>query len=62
MGRNSLEYLKILNIHHDYFKRILCNLLGNDIEKGLIPHDKELLSGMVKDICYYNSKKHFKFD
>ncbi|MCL7762528.1 glucuronate isomerase [Polaribacter sp. Z014] len=47
---------------HDYFRRILCNLLGNDIENGLIPYDKELLSNMVKDICYYNAKNYFKFD
>ncbi|WP_111708199.1 glucuronate isomerase [Lutibacter citreus] len=47
---------------HDYFRRILCNLLGNDVENGLIPNDMELLSNMVKDICYNNAKNYFNFN
>lgn len=46
---------------HEYFRRILCNLLGNDVEEGLIPNDLELLVGMVEDICYYNTKQFFNF-
>ncbi|RLD10644.1 MAG: glucuronate isomerase [Chlamydiae bacterium] len=46
---------------HDYFRRILCNILGNDIINGLIPNDIELVGNMVKDICYNNAKKYFNF-
>lgn len=46
---------------HEYFRRILCNLLGNDVEKGLLPNDKELLGQMVEDICYNNAKNYFQF-
>jgi glucuronate isomerase len=46
---------------HEYFRRILCNLLGNDVEKGEIPNDSELLGQMVENICYYNAKNYFKF-
>ena len=42
---------------HDYFRRILCNMLGTWVEKGYVPHEPELLQQMVKDICYLNSKK-----
>ena len=46
---------------HEYFRRILCNLLGNDIEKGLLPNDLPLVGKMVEDICYNNAKHYFKF-
>ena len=46
---------------HEYFRRILCNLLGNDVEKGLLPDDRELLGRMVEDISYNNAKNYFKF-
>ncbi len=46
---------------HEYFRRILCNLLGNDIENGLIPNDLELTGKIVENICYYNAKNYFKF-
>lgn len=46
---------------HEYFRRILCNLLGNDVENGLIPNDRELLGQMVENICYNNAKKYFNF-
>ena len=47
---------------HEYFRRILCNLLGNDVEKGMIPNDMDLLSSMVEDICYNNVKNYFEFN
>ena len=47
--------------HHEYFRRILCNLLGNDVEKGLLPDDRELLGQMVEDISYNNARRYFKF-
>lgn len=46
---------------HEYFRRILCNLFGNDVENGLIPNDKKLLGQMVEDICYNNAKEYFNF-
>lgn len=46
---------------HEYFRRILCNLIGNDVEKGLLPSDMELLGKTVKDISYYNAREYFGF-
>lgn len=46
---------------HEYFRRILCDLIGQDVEDGLIPNDMNLLGNMVKGICYYNAKDYFKF-
>lgn len=47
---------------HEYFRRVLCDLLGKDVEDGQIP-ESELprVCGMVEDICYYNAKNYFKF-
>ncbi len=55
-SRSFLSYPR-----HDYFRRILCNLLGTDMINGEIPYDMELVGGMVKDICYYNAKNYFGF-
>jgi glucuronate isomerase len=55
-SRSFLSYPR-----HEYFRRILCNLLGNDVEKGLLPNDHEVLSRMVEDISYNNAKNYFKF-
>ncbi len=46
---------------HEYFRRILCNLVGGDIDRGELPDDMSLASGMVTDICYRNAKKYFGF-
>ncbi|MGB5419975.1 glucuronate isomerase [Algibacter sp.] len=46
---------------HEYFRRILCNLIAEDVKQGLIPNDIEHLGKMVQDICYYNAKKYFNF-
>jgi glucuronate isomerase len=43
---------------HEYFRRTLCNLLGNDLEGGLLPADYDLVGGMVKNICYANAKAY----
>ncbi len=56
-SRSFLSYPR-----HEYFRRVLCNLLGNDLEKGLIPEEEyERVGKMVEDICYYNTKNYFKF-
>ena len=44
---------------HEYFRRILCNMLGSDVENGLLPNDTELLGKMVEDICFNNAKNYF---
>jgi len=44
---------------HEYFRRILCNVLAEDINKGLIPNDLEYIGKMVQDICYNNAKHYF---
>ncbi|MFC4723642.1 glucuronate isomerase [Geojedonia litorea] len=46
---------------HEYFRRILCNLLAEDVKQGLIPNDIDFLGKMVQDICYYNAKNYFGF-
>jgi glucuronate isomerase len=46
---------------HDYFRRVLCNILGDEITRGLLPHDISLVGPMVSDISYYNAKSHFGF-
>ena len=56
-SRSLLSYPR-----HENFRRILCNLIGNDVEDGLIPDDMDLLGQMVEDICYNNAKNYFKFD
>ncbi|MCK4422610.1 MAG: glucuronate isomerase [Candidatus Omnitrophica bacterium] len=53
-SRSFLSYPR-----HEYFRRILCNLLGRDIENGQIPNDLGLVGGIVKDICYNNAKNYF---
>ena len=55
-SRSFLSYPR-----HDYFRRILCNLIGTDIERGEIPNDIELTGKMVENISYYNAKNFFGF-
>ena len=47
---------------HEYFRRLLCNLLGNWIEDGEIPYDEALLGCFVRDICYCNAVEYFNFN
>ncbi|WP_337966168.1 glucuronate isomerase [uncultured Flavobacterium sp.] len=46
---------------HEYFRRILCNLLGDEIKRGELPNDMEWIGKMVQDISYNNAKEYFKF-
>ncbi|MFZ5972163.1 MAG: glucuronate isomerase [Bacteroidota bacterium] len=46
---------------HEYFRRILCNILGNDIDRGELPNDIELIGNMVLSISYKNAKTYFNF-
>jgi glucuronate isomerase len=47
---------------HEYFRRILCNLLGNDVVNGELPADEAWLGKIVSDICYHNAVNYFEFD
>jgi glucuronate isomerase len=55
-SRSFLSYSR-----HDYFRRILCNLFGNDIHNGEIPHDIAWVGKIIQDICYYNAENYFNF-
>ncbi|WP_289037570.1 glucuronate isomerase [uncultured Zobellia sp.] len=44
---------------HEYFRRILCNLFGNEMAKGELPNDMEWIGKMVQNICYNNAKEYF---
>ncbi|MEO1485728.1 MAG: glucuronate isomerase [Bacteroidota bacterium] len=46
---------------HEYFRRILCNLIGQDVENGELPSDEKWLGKIVSDICYHNVKEYFGF-
>jgi glucuronate isomerase len=46
---------------HEYFRRVLCNLLGNEVEAGLLPNDEELIGAMINKICYDNAVRYFAF-
>jgi len=56
-SRSFLSYVR-----HEYFRRLLCSILGADIEAGLIPADRKLIGGMVEDICYRNAERYFGFE
>ena len=47
---------------HEYFRRLLCNMLGNDIENGELPNDVSFFGKMVENICYHNLKKFIKYN
>ena len=44
---------------HEYFRRILCNVIGKWVENGEYPDDMNALGGLVQDICYNNAKAYF---
>jgi glucuronate isomerase len=52
-SRSFLSYSR-----HEYFRRLLCNLLGNDVRRGLIPNDRALLGDLVKDLCFRNANSY----
>ena len=56
-SRSFLSYPR-----HEYFRRTLCNLLGNDVENGELPQEEmPRIREMVRDICYWNAKRYFQF-
>lgn len=46
---------------HDYFRRILCNLIGGWVEKGEVPNNQQILTRMIRNICHDNANNYFKF-
>lgn len=56
-SRSFLSYPR-----HEYFRRVLCNLLGTDVENGELPHDIALLGQLVQNICYNNAQEYFGFE
>ena len=53
-SRSFLSYPR-----HEYFRRILCNLVGQDVENGEIPNEPSLLENLIQNVCYYNAKEYF---
>jgi glucuronate isomerase len=56
-SRSFLSYPR-----HEYFRRLLCNLLGSDIERGLLPRDFPLIGSMVREICFENARRFFSLE
>lgn len=55
-SRSFLSYSR-----HDYFRRILCNLLGKDVANGELPEDMDWLGQVVENVCYNNANEYFQF-
>ncbi len=55
-SRSFLSYPR-----HEYFRRIVCNHIGSEVEKGLIPNEESILKQMVEGISYKNAKSYFNF-
>lgn len=56
-SRSFLSYTR-----HEYFRRILCEVIGEWVENGYYPNDKKMLTKIVSDICFYNTNRYFRFD
>lgn len=56
-SRSFLSYPR-----HEYFRRLLCRMIGQDVEHGLVPHEPELLDELVAKVCYHNAKNYFPFN
>jgi glucuronate isomerase len=46
---------------HEYFRRILCQLIGQEVQRGELPWDEKWLGKIIQDICYTNAKNYFDF-
>jgi glucuronate isomerase len=53
-SRSFLSYSR-----QDYFRRVLCNLIGHEIETGLIPADEKLAGDLIRKVCYHNAREYF---
>jgi glucuronate isomerase len=55
-SRSFLSYSR-----HEYFRRLLCNLLGEDLRRGLLPDDRDALGRLVQNVCFFNARDYFGF-
>ena len=55
-SRSFLSYSR-----HDYFRRLLCNMLGEDVRRGRLPEDRGALGALVANVCFYNARDYFGF-
>lgn len=55
-SRSFLSYSR-----HEYFRRLLCSLIGEDARRGLLPEDRELLGTLVSNVCFFNARDYFGF-
>jgi glucuronate isomerase len=55
-SRSFLSYPR-----HDYFRRLVCRMLGDDVRRGLLPDDQELLGKLVADVSFRNARDYFGF-
>lgn len=55
-SRSFLSYPR-----HEYFRRILCNLVGRDVENGEIPNEASLTDNLIQNVCFYNAKQYFAY-
>lgn len=46
---------------HEYFRRLLCNIFGKDVQAGLLPDDEKWLGSVIQDICYHNAERYFSW-
>jgi glucuronate isomerase len=53
-SRSFLSYSR-----HEYFRRLLCNMLAEDVRKGLVPNDRALLERLVRRVCFENARDYF---
>jgi glucuronate isomerase len=56
-SRSFLSYPR-----HEYFRRLLCNIIGNDVEHGLLPDDMGAIKDMVRRISYRNAVQYFEME
>lgn len=56
-SRSFLSYTR-----HEYFRRVLCELIGEWVESGQYPNDAKQLTKLVEDLCYNNTNEYFRFD
>ena len=55
-SRSFLSYSR-----HEYFRRLLCNILGEDVRRGRLPDDRKALANLVANVCFFNARDYFRF-
>jgi glucuronate isomerase len=55
-SRSFLSYSR-----HDYFRRLLCDVLGHEVRRGRLPDDRKALGTLVANVCFYNARDYFGF-